>query len=174
MPSLDLGVTTAIIGNCGFTIAPCRVEDRDLNMRNLQKVEGMSYEALKKGIDWSFNTYQEYLRLLESKKLFLNVCSFIGHSALRIWCMGEDAMQREANENEILKMEKLVKKAMESGAIGFATSTFEGHNGANGVPMPSRFASQNEIIRLIEAMASQGRGIFMITKSNNVYKGLPS
>ncbi len=167
LPSLDLGVTTAIIGNCGFTIAPCRVEDRDLNMRNLQKVEGMSYEALKKGIDWSFNTYQEYLRLLESKKLFLNVCSFIGHSALRIWCMGEDAMQREANENEILKMEKLVKKAMESGAIGFATSTFEGHNGANGVPMPSRFASQNEIIRLIEAMASQGRGIFMITKSNN-------
>ena len=166
-PSLDLGVTTVIIGNCGFTIAPCKVEDRDLNMRNLQKVEGMSYQALKKGIDWEYKTYQEYLRLLESKKLFLNVCSFIGHSAIRIWCMGKDAMKREANEAELVAMESIVKKAMEYGAIGFATSTFEGHNGFNGVPMPSRFASQKEITRLIEAMASQGRGIFMITKSNN-------
>ncbi len=165
-PSLELGVTTAIIGNCGFTIAPCRRKDRDLNMQNLTKVEGMPYKALKKGIDWNYNTYAEYLKLLENKNLSINIASYIGHSALRIWCMGEDAMKRKAKEEEIIEMENIVKKAMQNGAIGFATSTFEGHNGANGIPMPSRFACKNELKRLVAAMACQGRGIFMITKSN--------
>ncbi len=166
-PSLDLGVTTAIIGNCGFTIAPCKAEDRELNIKNLTKVEGMPYNTLKKGIDWNYESYDEYLSLLESKNLALNICSYIGHSALRIWTMGEEAMQREAKEDEIIKMEKIVSDAMRSGAIGFATSTFEGHNGTNGIPMPSRFAATEEISRLIKAMAIDGRGVFMLTKSNN-------
>lgn len=166
-PSLDLGVTTAIIGNCGFTIAPCKPEHRELNIKNLTKVEGMPYNTLKKGIDWNYESYHEYLSLLESKNLALNICSYIGHSALRIWAMGEEAMQREARDDEIIEMEKIVSNAMRSGAIGFATSTFEGHNGTNGIPMPSRFASREEISRLIKAMAIDGRGIFMLTKSNN-------
>ena len=166
-PSLNLGVTTALIGNCGFTIAPCKPEHRELNIRNLTKVEGMPYETLKKGIDWSYQTYSEYMKLLENKKLALNICSYIGHSALRIWAMGPEAMNREANEEEIIVMEEIVSNAMRNGAIGFSTSTFEGHNGANGIPMPSRFASNSEISRLIKAMAIYGRGIFMITKSNN-------
>ena len=81
-PSNELGVTTALIGNCGFTIAPCKVKHREINMRNLQKVEGMPYETLKKGIDWNFKTYSEYLSLLERKKPKLNICSYIGHSAV--------------------------------------------------------------------------------------------
>ncbi len=166
-PSNELGVTTALIGNCGFTIAPCKVKHREINMRNLQKVEGMPYETLKKGIDWNFKTYSEYLSLLERKKPKLNICSYIGHSAVRIWSMGEEAMQREATEKEICKMEKIVSEAMVNGSIGFSTSTFEGHNGHNGIPMPSRFASKEELKRLIKAMAIQSRGIFMITKSNN-------
>ena len=166
-PSLDLGVTTAIIGNCGFTIAPCKPKHRELNIKNLTKVEGMPYNTLKKGIDWNYESYHEYLSLLESKNLALNICSYIGHSALRIWTMGEEAMQREAREDEIIEMEKIVSDAMRSGAIGFATSTFEGHNGTNGIPMPSRFASREEISRLIKAMAIDGRGIFMLTKSND-------
>ena len=107
------------------------------------------------------------MKLLESKRLALNICSYVGHSALRIWAMGEEAMQRKANEAEIIEMEKIVTDAMLHGSIGFSTSTFEGHNGANGIPMPSRFASKNEITRLIKAMTVYGRGIFMITKSNN-------
>ncbi len=166
-PSLDLGVTTAIIGNCGFTIAPCRPEHRELNIKNLTKVEGMPYKTLKAGIDWKYETYAEYMKLLESKSLALNICSYVGHSALRIWAMGEDAMKREAREDEIVEMEKMVSDAMRNGAIGFSTSTFEGHNGANGVPMPSRFANKKEISRLIKSMAIDGRGIFMLTKSNN-------
>ncbi len=166
-PSLGLGVTTAIIGNCGFTIAPCKPEHRELNIKNLTKVEGMPYNTLKEGIDWGYESYHEYLSLLENKNLALNICSYIGHSALRIWTMGEDAMKRQASEEEIIKMEKIVSNAMKSGAIGFATSTFEGHNGTNGIPMPSRFACNEEISRLIKAMAIDGRGVFMLTKSNN-------
>ena len=166
-PSSELGVTTALIGNCGFTIAPCKEEHRELNMRNLQKVEGMPYETLKKGIDWSYRTYPEYINLLEKNNLKLNICSYIGHSAIRIWCMGEEAMKREATEDEIKNMENIVRNAMLNGSIGFATSTFEGHNGYKGIPMPSRFASKEEIKRLINSMAVQNRGIFMITKSNN-------
>ena len=166
-PSLNLGVTTALIGNCGFTIAPCKPEHRELNIRNLTKVEGMPYETLKQGIDWDYQTYPEYIKLLENKKLALNICSYIGHSALRIWAMGKEAMIREANEKEIRVMEEIVSNAMQNGAVGFSTSTFEGHNGANGIPMPSRFATANEISRLIKAMAVYGRGIFMITKSNS-------
>ncbi|MBV68588.1 MAG: hypothetical protein CMJ08_02160 [Pelagibacterales bacterium] len=165
-PSLDLGVTTALIGNCGFTIAPCKPEHRDLNMLNLTKVEGMPYNTLKKGIDWSYETYSEYLNLLERKKLAINICSYIGHSATRIWSMGEAAMEREATDSEIIEMENIVKDAMNKGAIGFSTSTFEGHNGDKGRPMPSRLATNKEISRLIQAMAHNGRGLFMITKSN--------
>ena len=93
-PSLDLGVTTAIIGNCGFTIAPCRPEHRELNIKNLTKVEGMPYKTLKAGIDWQYETYAEYMKLLESKSLALNICSYVGHSALRIWAMGEQLSQK--------------------------------------------------------------------------------
>ena len=166
-PSLDLGVTTALIGNCGFTMAPCKPEHRDLNMLNLTKVEGMPYETLKEGIDWRYETYKEYLDLLDKKKLALNICSYIGHSAIRIWSMGKASMERKAKENEIIEMEKIVRDAMNCGAIGFSTSTFEGHNGHGGLPMPSRMASNQEISRLVKAMAHQGRGLFMLTKSNN-------
>ena len=136
-------------------------------MLNLTKVEGMPYNTLKEGIDWSYESYKEYLNLLERKKLALNICSYIGHSAVRIWSMGEAAMEREATESEIIEMENIVKDAMSEGAVGFATSTFEGHNGDGGRPMPSRLGSNNEISRLIQAMAHQGRGIFMLTKSND-------
>ena len=79
-PSSSLGVTTAVIGNCGFTIAPCRKEDRDLIMRNLTQVEGMSLAALRAGIDWSFESIPEYMDMIENKGLALNVAAFIGHS----------------------------------------------------------------------------------------------
>ena len=104
----------------------------------------MPYNTLKKGIDWNYESYHEYLSLLESKNLALNICSYIGHSALRIWTMGEEQC-KGGREDEIIEMEKIVSDAMRSGAIGFATSTFEGHNGTNGIPMPSRFASREEI-----------------------------
>jgi N-acyl-D-aspartate/D-glutamate deacylase len=95
-PSPELGVTTAVIGNCGFTIAPCRSRDRELVMRNLTQVEGMSLEVLRQGIRWDFETVPEYLDMLERQRAALNVAVFAGHSALRTYVMGEAATRRAA------------------------------------------------------------------------------
>ncbi len=167
-PSPALGVTTAIIGNCGFTIAPCRPKDRELTMRNLTQVEGMSLQVLQHGIDWDFETFPEYLAMLKRKQCAINVAAYIGHSSVRTWVMGEDANKREATTAEISEMAALVKDAMAAGAIGFATSTSPAHNGEGGLPMPSRLASDEEMMQLTLAMSSQGGGVYMVTKGGQM------
>jgi N-acyl-D-aspartate/D-glutamate deacylase len=163
-PSPSNGVTTVVIGNCGFTIAPCKPEHRDLTMRNLEHVEGMPLEALRTGVDWGFETYPEYLDLLERKGSVPNVASFCGHSSVRVNVMGEDAMKRKATDAEVAQMKRIVREAMDAGAIGFSTSTLEQHNGEGGVPMPSRFAGEHELLELTGALGQAGKGVFMLTK----------
>lgn len=163
-PAVGLGVTSVVIGNCGFTIAPCRPEDRDRTLRNLTHVEGMSLEALRAGVDWDFESYPEYLDALERKGSVPNVASFVGHSSVRTWVLGEDAARRAASKAEVAEMKRLVGEAMAAGAVGFATSTLEQHNGENGVPMPSRLADEHEMLELTGALGEAGRGVFMLTK----------
>ena len=163
-PSPALGVTTVVIGNCGFAIAPCRPRHRDLTARNLCNVEGMSLDALRAGVRWNFQTVPEYLDAVESAGVGPNVAAYVGHSAVRTWVMGEDAAERAANADEVAEMAAIVREGMAAGAIGFATSTFEGHNGEGGVPMPSLLADESEIGALIAAMAESGRGVFMLTR----------
>ena len=167
-PSPALGVTTAIIGNCGFTIAPCRPQDRDITMRNLTQVEGMSLEVLQHGIDWGFESFPEYLAMLKRKQCAINIAAYIGHSSVRTYVMGEAANQREATPEEISQMATLVREAMAAGAIGFATSTSPAHNGAGGFPMPSRLASDQEMMQLTLAMSSLGGGVYMVTKGGQM------
>jgi N-acyl-D-aspartate/D-glutamate deacylase len=167
-PSPALGVTTAVIGNCGFTIAPCRPADRELVMRNLTQVEGMSLDVLRAGIRWDFESFPQYLDMLEQNGSALNIAAFIGHSALRTYVMGEEATQREANVGEIRLMRELVMEGMKAGAVGFSTSTSPAHNGEGGKPMPSRLAAEHEISALAEAMAHAGRrAVFMLTKGGH-------
>ena len=166
-PSPALGVTTAVIGNCGFTIAPCREADRDITMRNLTQVEGMSLDVLKRGIDWGFETFPEYLDLLKQRGSAINVAAYIGHSSVRTYVMGADASKRAATKQEVVQMQQIVRDAMAHGAIGFASSTSPAHNGEGGVPMPSRLADQDELIALVEAMGEGGRGVFMLTKGGD-------
>ncbi len=165
-PSPELGVSTAVIGNCGFTIAPCREADRDLVMRNLTQVEGMSLDALERGIEWSFETFPEYLDAIERRGIAANVAAFIGHSALRSYIMGPAAVERAASEDEVAAMAAIVREAMKVGAVGFATSTAPQHNGWGGRPMPSRLADDRELNALVGAMAASGRGLFMLTKGD--------
>src|SRR5919198_5664802 len=122
-PSPALGVTTAVIGNCGFTIAPCRPADRERIMRNLTQVEGMSLEALRAGIRWEFERVPEYLDMLERRGAAVNVAAFVGHSSVRTYVMGDAATERAARPAEVAKMRSLVLEALRAGAIGFATST---------------------------------------------------
>ncbi len=157
-------MTTVVIGNCGFTIAPSKPEHRDLNARNLAVVEGMPLEALKAGIDWDFESYPEYLDCLERKGMVPNVASFCGHSSVRVNVMGEDAMKRAATPGEVGQMKKIVREALNAGAIGFGTSTLEQHNGINGIPMPSRFADEHEMMELTATLGEKGKGVFMLTK----------
>jgi N-acyl-D-amino-acid deacylase len=163
-PSPSLGVTTAVIGNCGFTIAPCRPQDRELTMRNLTQVEGMSFEVLKQGIAWEFETFAEYLAHLRRRGCAVNLAAYVGHSSLRTWVMGADANRREATPAEVSQMAALVREAMDAGAVGLASSTSPAHNGDGGTPMPSRLASDVEHLALIEAMGAGGRGVYMVTK----------
>ena len=167
-PSPALGVTTAVIGNCGFAIAPCKPADREITMRNLTQVEGMSLDVLRQGIQWEFETFPEYLDFLRRKGSAVNVAAYIGHSSVRTWVMGADANQRAASPEEIERMAQLVREAMAVGAVGFASSTSPAHNGEGGFPMPSRLASDKEMMALIKAMGEQGHGIYMVTKGGQM------
>jgi N-acyl-D-aspartate/D-glutamate deacylase len=165
-PSPALGVTTAVLGNCGFTIAPCRPADRDLTMRHLTHVEGMSLEALRAGIRWGFESFPQYLDMLQQQGVGPNVACFAGHSAIRTFVMGKEATERTATDEEVAHMAALVREAMKAGAVGFASSTAEAHNGEGGTPMPSRLADDRELRALVRAMAEGGTGVYMLTKGS--------
>ncbi len=166
-PSPALGVTTAVIGNCGFTIAPCRPRDRDITMRNLTQVEGMSLDVLRQGIAWEFETFPEYLAQLRRSGSAVNIAAYIGHSSVRTYVMGTDASKRAADDAEIAQMQDIVREAMRAGAVGFASSTSPAHNGEGGRPMPSRLADDREMQALVNAMGEGGRGVFMLTKGGH-------
>ncbi|MCP4908753.1 MAG: amidohydrolase family protein [bacterium] len=161
-PSCWQGITTVIMGNCGFTLAPCRPEDRDGVMRMLTRVEGMSLEALRTGIDWTWESFSEYLGMLDANPMSLNVGMLAGHSAVRTFVMGAAATEREATPEEVEAMRAEVREAMEAGALGFSTSMAPTHVGGDGKPVPSRLASDEEVIELTSVLSEFGRGAFGI------------
>lgn len=166
-PSPELGVTTAVIGNCGFTIAPCRPGDRDRVMRNLTQVEGMSLEVLQAGIDWQFESVAQYLSFIAKRGTVPNIAAFVGHSSLRTFVMGEAASARAATAAELTAMQELLREGLRAGAVGFATSTSPAHNGEGGVPMPSRLADDEELASLVAVLGEEARGVFMLTKGGH-------
>ncbi len=157
------GITTVVIGNCGFTIAPCRREDRETLMRMLMYVEGMSLQAMQKGIRWGFESFRDYLDALDRGGLWVNVGVLVGHSAVRQYVMGDAAWERPATADEIARMGQVVKEAMAAGAVGLSSSTNVNHVGDRGRPVPSRLAAEDELTRLVVAMGEMGRGILELT-----------
>ena len=157
------GVTTIVTGNCGFTLAPCRPRDRLTLMRMLEYVEGMSLEAMEKGIRWEFESFAEYLDALDRRGLAVNVGAMVGHSAVRQYVMGDAAWERAATEEEIERMAHEVRIAMAVGAVGFSSTTNHNHVGAKGRPVPSRLATDEEMNQLAAAMGDSGRGVMEIT-----------
>src|SRR5262249_26129573 len=135
-PSSWHGVTSVLMGNCGFSMAPTRPEHRDMVVRPLKNVGGMAADALSAGIDWCFETFPEYLKAVEERAPRLNVGAFIGHSAVRLYVLGGE--ERTATEDEIATMREVVEEAVAAGAVGFATSKQPAHQGAYGRPRPSR------------------------------------
>jgi N-acyl-D-amino-acid deacylase len=162
-PSVSLGVTTAILGNCGFGIAPCPAALRETMVKNLSVVEGMDLNALLHGTRWEFETFGEYLDLLERVRPCANVGVLAGHSTIRTAVMGEDASVRaQPTAQELSSMRTMVREALRAGAAGFASSFSPNHSGWGGKPMPSTIASDEELKILAGVLGEEKRGIFVM------------
>ncbi|MEW6268464.1 MAG: amidohydrolase family protein [Thermodesulfobacteriota bacterium] len=162
-PSCWHGVTSVVVGNCGFALAPCAPERRERLLRMLEHVEGMPWAALRDGVEWSWESVPEYLAMLRARPRALNVGVLLGHSSLRIHVLGDEAYARPATDDEVSAMASLVREGMRAGALGFATSASTGHVGEGGRPVPSRAATRDELRALVHAMAEGGQGILEIT-----------
>ncbi|HEY5899753.1 MAG TPA: amidohydrolase family protein [Burkholderiales bacterium] len=162
-PSVALGVTSVVMGNCGFGIAPCPVPLRETLLRNLSVVEGMDVEALLAGTRWDFETFPQYLDLLERQPLQANVAVLAQHSTIRSAVMGEEASERRVpSDAQLMEMQRLVREAMQAGACGFASSFSPNHSGWGGRPMPSTLASNEELMALASVLKEKGKGIFVM------------
>jgi N-acyl-D-aspartate/D-glutamate deacylase len=167
-PSCYHGVTTVVAGNCGFSIAPTRPQDRALIANTMEKVEDMDPATLNAGIPWDFESFPEYLASIEQHGTLLNFAAYVGHTPLRIFVMGDQSVGRAATADEISRMADLVSEAMESGAAGFATSFAVTHRGADGQPIPSRWAAAEEIEALCKAVGDSGRGVIGVNGGENL------
>ena len=156
------GVTSVMMGNCGFALAPCKPEEREWFARCLEAVEDIPADAIMSGVDWSWETFPEYLEAVERAPKGLNYGAYIGHSALRMYVMGERALSERATEDDLAKMTAAVTEAIKAGAVGFSTSLSTTHSTPNQSPVASRLADWPEIDRLVGAMSDLNAGIFQV------------
>jgi len=154
------GVTTVVMGNCGFTLAPCGKPERYLVVRNLERAEDIAAEAMDAGIDWTWTTFPEFLDRVEGLPKGINYAGYIGHSALRTYVMGERAFEKEAGEDDLRAMERELRDAIRAGAIGFTTSRSPSHETPDRRPVASRLASWDEVRRLVGVMGDMNAGVF--------------
>jgi len=156
------GVTSVVMGNCGFTLAPCRESEADLVFRNLERAEDIAREAMLAGIAWRWESYPEYLDVLDSLPKGINYAGYMGHSALRTYVMGPRAFEEEASEDDVKRMAALAVEAVRAGAIGFTTSRSPNHQTSDHKPVASRLASWNEVRTIVNAIGRTGAGMFEI------------
>ena len=156
------GVTSVVMGNCGFTLAPCKQEDADMVFRNLERAEDLSRDAMLEGIDWRWETFPEFLDVIDELPKGINYAGYIGHSALRTYVMGERAFSDAAGEDDVRSMQGLVKQAVQAGAVGFSTSRTFNHLTADDRPVASRIAEWNEVRAIVNAVGETGKGLFEI------------
>jgi N-acyl-D-amino-acid deacylase len=156
------GVTTVIMGNCGFALAPCKPDEREWFARCLTAVEDIPLEAMLAGIDWTWETFPEYLATVGRLPKALNYGAYIGHSALRMYVMGKRALSEKATEDDVARMVAAVKQAVRAGAMGFSSSRAGTHVTPDDTPVASRIADWSEIDALVGAMAELDAGIFQV------------
>ncbi len=164
------GVTTAVMGHCGFTLAPARPDERSLVIRNLERAEDMSPAALAAGIEWSWESFPEYLEAVDRLPKGINYAAHVGHSAIRTWAMGERAFEQAvAGDDDLEAMQRAVREAMEAGAFGLSTSRGDQHETSDNRPVASRVAEWSEVCKLVEVMTQMGGGLFQIAPGPDWY-----
>src|SRR6266478_4039115 len=156
------GVTSVVMGNCGFALAPCKARDREWFARCLTAVEDIPTEAMMAGIDWSWESFPEYLATVERLPKAINYGMYIGHSALRMYVMGKRALTEAASEDDMTRMAAAVQEALRAGALGFSSSRASTHVTPDDTPVASRIAEWEEIDRIMAAMAELDAGIFQV------------
>jgi N-acyl-D-amino-acid deacylase len=161
------GVTTAITGNCGFTLAPCAEADKDLVMRSLERAEDISRDAMLAGITWQWETFPEYLDAVERIPKGINYAGYMGHSALRTYVMGERAFEEAGTDEDVALMCRHLEDAVRAGALGLSTSRTPNHQTSDNRPVPSRQADWSEVRALVNRMGTLGAGIFEIANEQN-------
>jgi N-acyl-D-aspartate/D-glutamate deacylase len=154
------GVTTVVMGNCGFTLAPVRQDSHALVVRNLERAEDIDPTALANGINWGWESFTGYMDAVDRTEKAINYAANVGHSALRTWAMGERAFEQEASDEDLELMTGHLAEAIRAGAIGFSTSRSEHHETSDNRPVASRLASWDEVRALVGVMGRLGTGIF--------------
>ena len=156
------GVTSVVMGNCGFTLAPCRESEADLVIRNLERAEDISRDAMLAGIKWRWETFPQFLDVLDELPKGINYAGYMGHCALRTYVMGQRAFTDEAREDEIRTMAHHVREAIEAGAFGFSSTRSINHMTSDDKPVASRLATWQELETMVRAMAEVGAGTLEI------------
>jgi N-acyl-D-aspartate/D-glutamate deacylase len=159
------GVTTVIPGNCALALAPCKEQDHDTILKSFERVEAISLPALRAGVQWDWTTFPQYLDRLRGH-LGVNVAALMGHCALRQFVMGAAATERAATPAEIVQMKEILKAGVRAGAIGFSTNQNPVHMFADGTPIPSRLATDEEIIELASALGEINQGAVQISRGS--------
>ena len=163
------GVTTVVMGNCGVGVAPVRPESRDILLYDLVNVEDLSFDVMKAGVDWQWESFGQYLNALDQVGLGVNVAGLVALTPLRHYVMGEAAFERQATAEEIETMHQLMQEAMDEGAFGFSTSYMFRHIGYQGRPLACRKAGKEELIGLCRALRKAGRGGIQIVLNSGGY-----
>ncbi len=150
------GVTTALLGNCGVTFAPCRKEDREFLAGMMETVEDIPRHAILTGLPWDWESYGGYLDSIERLGPMVNVCGLVGHSATRFNVMGERAIEEQATPEEIEKIAALAAQSVKEGALGFSVNRHPGHTLPDRRPIPGTFASHEEMLAIARAVGAEG------------------
>jgi len=150
------GVTTALLGNCGVTFAPCKEADREFLAGMMETVEDIPKRAIMHGLPWNWESYGSYLDALEELGPSINICGLVGHCAIRFYVMGERSVEEQATEDEVRQIAELAAQSVKEGAVGFSTNRLEQHRLPDGRSIPGTFADRDELRAVAKAIGKHG------------------
>jgi N-acyl-D-amino-acid deacylase len=165
-PSVNHGITTVVVGSCGIGFAPARPEHHALLIETMEYVEDIPGAVLEAAMPWAWETFPEFLEFLETRRWTMDVATQVGHVAVRTYVMGERGVRNdEATSADIDEMGRVVREAVDAGALGFSTSRVVSHRTASGEPVPGTYASKDELFGIAAALHGGPRAVYQIAES---------